>query len=100
MLGISKTAVLRWLEAGRLVAWRQGCRRIARFPRWQFDRNGRVLAGLEEVLKILNRGQCLDVWGEGSVLSVAADQIWTQAAAGFAPRRQIGGRLSGCRILY
>ena len=64
LLGISKTAVLRRLEAGRLVAWREGRRQAARFPRWQFDRHGRVLAGLGTVLKILNRNQRLDAWGK------------------------------------
>ena len=64
LLHISKTAVLKRLEAGRLVAWRQGCRQAARFPRWQFDRRGRVLAGLEAVLEILNRRGRLDAWGK------------------------------------
>lgn len=64
LLGISKTAVLRRLEAGRLVAWREGRRQAARFPLWQFDRHGRVLAGLGTVLKILNRNQRLDAWGK------------------------------------
>ena len=64
LLGISKTAVLRRLEAGRLVAWREGRLQAARFPRWQFDRHGRVLSGLERVLTILNRNQRLDAWGK------------------------------------
>jgi excisionase family DNA binding protein len=64
LLGISKTAVLRRLEAGRLVAWREGCLQAARFPFWQFDRHGRVLAGLETVLKTLNHAQRLDAWGK------------------------------------
>ena len=63
LLGISKTAVLQRLEAGRLVAWRQGGRQTARFPRWQFGQHGQVLAGLEAVLKILNRNQPVDAWG-------------------------------------
>ena len=45
LLGISKTAVLRRLEAGRLVVWREGRLQAARFPLLQFDRHGRVLAG-------------------------------------------------------
>jgi len=56
LLGISKTAVLKRLEAGRLLA--------ARFPRWQFDDRGRVLVGLEEVLAILNQDERLDAWGQ------------------------------------
>ena len=64
LLGISKTAVLRRLEAGRLVAWREGRLQAARFPRWQFDRHGRVLSGLERVLTILYRNQRLDAWGK------------------------------------
>jgi len=42
----------------------EGRRRAARFPRWQFVRRSRVLAGLEEVLKVLNRGQRLNAWGK------------------------------------
>jgi hypothetical protein len=64
LLGVSKTAVLQRLEADGLIAWRQRRCKAARFPRWQFDRRGRVLAVLEEVLKILNRGQRLDAWGK------------------------------------
>jgi len=56
LLGISKTAVLKRLEAGRLLA--------ARFPHWQFDDRGRVLVGLEEVLAILNQDERLDAWGQ------------------------------------
>jgi hypothetical protein len=64
LLGISKEAVLKRLEAGRLVAWREGRLQAARFPGWQFDRRSRVLAGLETVLGILNRNQRLDAWGK------------------------------------
>jgi hypothetical protein len=64
LLGISKAAVLRRLEAGQMVAWHEGRRQAARFPRWQFDRDGRLLVGLEEVLGILNRGERLDGWGK------------------------------------
>src|SRR5436309_16009198 len=62
LLRISKTAVLKRLEAGRLLAWREERLQAARFPRWQFDEHGRVLAGLEEVLEILNRDERLDAW--------------------------------------
>ena len=64
LLGISKTAVLKRLEAGRLLAWREERLQAARFPRWQFDDRGRVLAGLEEVLAILNQDERLDAWGQ------------------------------------
>jgi hypothetical protein len=63
LLQISKTAVLKRLASGRLLAWREERLQAARFPRWQFDEHGRVLAGLEEVLDILNRDERLDVWG-------------------------------------
>jgi hypothetical protein len=63
-LQISKTAVLKRLEAGRLLAWREERLQAARFPRWQFDRHGRVLAGLGEVLAILNQDDRLDAWGK------------------------------------
>lgn len=52
------------LEAGRLVAWREERLQAARFPRWQFDSHGRVLAGLCEVLEYLNQDEGLDAWGK------------------------------------
>lgn len=64
LLRISKTAVLKRLESGRLLAWREERLQAARFPRWQFDVHGQVLAGLEEVLSILNRDERLDAWGK------------------------------------
>lgn len=64
LLGISKTAVLKRLEAGRLLAWREERLQAARFPLWQFDKHGQVLAGLEEVLACLNRDPNLDAWGK------------------------------------
>jgi hypothetical protein len=64
LLGISKTAVLKRLDAGRLLAWREERLQAARFPRWQFDEHGHVLAGLEEVLTILNQDERLDAWGK------------------------------------
>jgi len=64
LLGISKTAVLKRLDVGRLLAWREERLQAARFPRWQFDERGQVLAGLEEVLTILNEDERLDAWGK------------------------------------
>jgi hypothetical protein len=64
LLGISKTAVLKRLEAGRLLAWREERLQAARFPVWQFDERGHVLAGLQEVLAILNQDKRLDTWGK------------------------------------
>ncbi len=64
LLQISKTAVLKRLEAGRLLAWREERLQAARFPRWQFDDHGHVLAGFEDVLAILNEDERLDVWGK------------------------------------
>lgn len=64
LLRISKTAVLKRLEAGRLLAWREERLRAARFPRWQFDEHGHVLANLEDVLECLNQDQGLDAWGK------------------------------------
>jgi hypothetical protein len=37
---------------------------LAPSPRWQFDQHGQVLAGLEEVLGILNQDERLDAWGK------------------------------------
>lgn len=64
LLRISKTAVLKRLEAGRLLAWREERLQAARFPRWQFDEHGQVLAGLTEVLDDLNQDPGLDAWGK------------------------------------
>jgi hypothetical protein len=64
LLRISKTAVFKRLEAGRLLAWREPRLQAARFPGWQFDEHGQVLAGLEEALAILNRDERLDAWGK------------------------------------
>ncbi len=64
LLRISKTSVLKRLAVGRLLAWREERLQAARFPRWQFDEHGRVLAGLEEVIAILNQDQRLDAWGK------------------------------------
>ena len=46
-----------WLRGGKEGG------KTARFPRWQFGQHGQVLAGLEAVLKILNRNQRVDAWG-------------------------------------
>jgi hypothetical protein len=64
LLQISNTAVLKRLAAGRLLAWREERLQAARFPRWQFDDHGHVLAGLEEVLAILHQDSPLDAWGK------------------------------------
>jgi len=64
LLGISKTAVLKRLDAGRLLAWREERLQAARFPRWQFDQHGQVLAHLEQVLAILDHDDRLDAWGK------------------------------------
>lgn len=64
LLQISKTAVLKRLAAGRLLAWREERLQAARFPRWQFDEHGHVLDGLEEVLEILNQDERLDAWAK------------------------------------
>jgi hypothetical protein len=64
LLHISKTAVLKRLTSGRLLAWREERLQAARFPRWQFDEHGQVLDGLEDVLRILNQDARLDAWGK------------------------------------
>lgn len=64
LLRISKTAVLKRLSSGRLLAWREERLQAARFPRWQFDEHGQVLDGLEDVLAMLKQDARLDVWGK------------------------------------
>jgi hypothetical protein len=63
-LQISKTAVLKRLAAGRLLAWREERLQAARFPRWQFDEHGQVLDGFEKVLEVLSQDERLDAWGK------------------------------------
>ena len=63
LLGMSKTAVLKRLQAGRLLGWRGERQGAVRFPVWQFD-EGRVLPGLQDVLEVLNRDPRLDDWGK------------------------------------
>ncbi len=64
MLRISKTAVLKRLAAGRLLAWREERLQAARFPRWQFNEHGEVLAGFTDVLAILQQDERLNAWGK------------------------------------
>ncbi|MHC1764256.1 MAG: hypothetical protein AB9869_08115 [Verrucomicrobiia bacterium] len=64
LLNISKTAVLKRLAAGRLLAWREERLNAARFPAWQFATDGRVLQGLEEVLDVLHQDPQLGGWGK------------------------------------
>src|SRR6266436_4204568 len=61
-LGISKTAILKRYQKGQIIAWREERQNAARCPVWQF-RDGKVLDGLEEVLKVLNSGSVLDDFG-------------------------------------
>ena len=58
-IGISKTAILKRYQKGQIIAWREERQNAVRFPAWQF-RDGKVLDGLEEVLKALNAGSRLD----------------------------------------
>jgi hypothetical protein len=64
LLQISKTAVLKRLASGRLLAWEEERLGAKRFPRWQFDTHGHVLNGLEDVLAILNQNERLDAWAK------------------------------------
>jgi hypothetical protein len=64
LLEISKTAALKRHAAGRLLAWREERLRAARFPRWQFNEHGQVLAGFEQILSVLNQDPRLDAWGK------------------------------------
>lgn len=75
LLGISKTAVFKRLEAGRLLAWREERLQAARFPRWQFDEQGRVLAGFEDTLAVLNGDARLDAWGKVLFFLQARDRL-------------------------
>ena len=50
---------------GKALCWREERLQAARFPRWQFDTHAQVLAGLEQVLEVLNRDARLDAWTFG-----------------------------------
>lgn len=64
LLAISKTAVLKRLEAGKLIAWREERLKAARFPQWQFNDVGGVLDGLPDVLECLHANTRLDDWAK------------------------------------
>jgi hypothetical protein len=51
LLGVSKSTLLRRWRRHCLVGWKRG--RSVRFPVWQFS-EGKVLEGVETVLRILN----------------------------------------------
>jgi hypothetical protein len=61
-LGMSKVAVLKRYQKGKLLAWREERQHAVRFPRWQFH-EGKVLEGLEKVLARLNSTCRLDDFG-------------------------------------
>jgi hypothetical protein len=62
VLGMSKVAILKRYQNGRLLAWREERQNAVRFPRWQFE-NGKVLEGLEDALARLKAGGPLDDFG-------------------------------------
>jgi len=61
-LKISTVAIINRYKKGLLVAWKEECQNAYRFPVWQF-KDGKVLDGLEDVLKELNRAKQLDDFG-------------------------------------
>ena len=61
-LGISKQAILKRYQKGRLLAWREERQKAVRFPVWQFG-DRKVLDGIEETLRVLNAGNRLDDFG-------------------------------------
>jgi hypothetical protein len=61
-LGISKAAILKRYQKGKLLAWREERQNAVRFPVWQF-REGQVLPGMEETLAALDAGSRLDDFG-------------------------------------
>jgi len=61
-IGISKQAILKRYQKGRIIAWREERQKAVRFPVWQF-REHKVLGGIEDSLKVLNAGNRLDNFG-------------------------------------
>ena len=62
VLGISKQAILKRYQKGRIIAWREERQNARRFPVWQFS-DRKVLEGVEETLQVLNAGSRLDDFG-------------------------------------
>lgn len=52
-LRISRTTVLRWYRAGKIIGWKQEGTLCV--PVWQFQ-EGKVLPGLAEVISVANKG--------------------------------------------
>ncbi len=61
-IGISKQAILKRYQKGRIIAWREERQKAVRFPVWQFQEH-KVLGGIEESLRVLNAGNRLDDFG-------------------------------------
>jgi hypothetical protein len=61
-LGMSKVAILKRFQKGRILAWREERQKAIRFPVWQFQ-DGKVLNGLEDALAKLRAGSRLDDFG-------------------------------------
>lgn len=75
LLGISKTAVLKRLHTGKLLAWREERLQAARFPRWQFTERGQVLKGLPKTLELLQENEHLDAWAKVLFFLQKKDQL-------------------------
>jgi hypothetical protein len=63
LIGISKTAVIKRYQHGKLLGWRGERQGAIHFPVWQFDDN-RLLPGFVEILAVLNRDRHIDDWGK------------------------------------
>ncbi|PWU17065.1 MAG: hypothetical protein C5B50_12035 [Verrucomicrobia bacterium] len=61
-IGLSKTAILNRYHHGNIVGWREERQNAVRFPVWQFSEH-RVVAGIEETLRVLNKNGRIDDWG-------------------------------------
>jgi hypothetical protein len=55
-MGISRSTLIRWYHHGKLIGWKRG--HAIRVPIWQF-KEGRLLPGLDEVLKTASSGRVL-----------------------------------------
>ena len=61
-LGLSKPAILKRYQKGRILAWREERQNAVRFPVWQFQ-DHKLLPGIEETLNVLDAGSRLDDFG-------------------------------------
>ncbi len=93
LLGITRQAVDNRRKAGRLIGLTLGRRGFA-YPAWQFDR-GRVLPGLEEVLRELHH---LDPWMQTAFIVSGNRALDDQSPLTLLRRGKMAAVLAAARV--